>query len=526
MTFGDLLRQRRQAARLTQEELAATSGISARTISDLERGRAKKPQAETIRRLAAGLSLSESVLPSFQLAARSGAELSRHATRNIPPDVAAFTGREDELARITATIRQGGVLGVYAIDGMPGVGKTTLAVRAAHDHAGWFPDGQIFLQLDGHNPGREPLDPADALTSLLAATGIGASEVPESIGERTDLWRDRTADRRLLLVLDDAVDAGQVLPLLPSGRSSLVLITSRRRLGNLTDAHSISVGTLPASQAAQLFVRLADRDDVRPADLAVGAITQLCGGLPLAIGIAARQLRFHPAWTAADLAEDLQAARDEHELLSADNLPVASAFALSYSGLSEHHQEMFRRLALHPGSDIEPFAAGALAGVELAVARRQLKFLYTRNLLLEPSRGRYRFHDLIREYAQSLVADDPASDRDRTLGRLFDYYAKTAEQAERQLDYRPAGFPVLKRREQDAVAQPRLRDRFLAQTWVRDERENLTACLGFADRAGDDIQTLELTAALAPVLRSDGPFSAAVSRHPGLFTPFGRSAAQ
>ena len=203
----------------------------------------------------------------------------------------------------------GGVVGIHAIGGMAGVGKTAFAVHAAHRLADRFPGGQIFLPLHGHTPGQQPVDPADALASLLLTAGVPAGQIPPGLEARMALWRDRLAERQLLLVLDDAASSEQVRPLLPGAGGSLVLVTSRRHLSALEDATAVSLDTLPPDEAAALLVRLAGRAGLSPDDPAVAEITRLCGFLPLAIGMVARQLHHHPAWTAAGRAAELAAAR-------------------------------------------------------------------------------------------------------------------------------------------------------------------------------------------------------------------------
>jgi hypothetical protein len=186
------------------------------------------------------------------------------AMRSLPRDVAAFTGRHRELDQLMkATVTAGGVVGIHAIGGMAGVGKTAFAVHAAHHLAGRFPAGQIFLQLHGHTPGRAPVDPAGALASLLLAVGVPAGQVPDGLEERAALWRDRVAGKQLLLVLDDAAGSEQVRPLLPGAGGSLVLVTSRRHLSALDDATVVNLDTLPPGESAALLVRLTGRAALR-----------------------------------------------------------------------------------------------------------------------------------------------------------------------------------------------------------------------------------------------------------------------
>jgi class 3 adenylate cyclase len=369
------------------------------------------------------------------------------ATRALPRDLASFTGRQHELRALAAAAGAGGVVGIHAIGGMAGVGKTAFAVHAAHRLAGRFPGGQIFLPLHGHTPGQAPVDPADALASLLATIGVPAGQIPAGLEARMALWRDRLAGQQLLLILDDAVSSEQVLPLLPGSGGSLVLVTSRRHLSALEDATTVSLDILPPQEAAGLLVRLAGRAGLDPDDAAVGQITRLCGYLPLAIGMAARQLHHHPAWTPAGRAAELAAARDRLELMATENLSVAAAFDLSYADLADGQQRLFRRLGLHPGADIDGYAAAALDGTDLPAARRGLEGLYDQYLLAEPAPGRYRMHDLIREHARALAGrEDPDRDRDQATARLLDYYQHTAARADALIarQARPAPPPPLR----------------------------------------------------------------------------------
>jgi Tetratricopeptide repeat len=319
------------------------------------------------------------------------------------------------------------------------------------------------------------------------------------------------AGRQLLLVLDDAAGSEQVLPLLPGTGGSLVLVTSRRQLFALEDAIAVSLDTLPAGDAAGLLVRLAGRPGLGAGDPGIAEITGLCGYLPLAIGMVARQLRHHPAWTPAGRAADLAAARDRLELMATENLSVAAAFDLSYEDLDPDLRRLFRRLGLHPGTQIDDHAAAALDGTGLPAARRGLEALYDQHLLTEPAPGRYRMHDLIREHAR-VLADRLDPDRELATARLLDYYqhaaARTAVLTARQT--RPGGTGA-----QDATsaAIPALADSEQAVTWARAERASLLACLDHAASAGQHARVIALTAALAGFWRHDGPWADAITRH-------------
>jgi len=332
------------------------------------------------------------------------------ATRALPRDTAAFTGRHGELAQLMGTLAAaeagGAVVAIHAVDGMAGTGTTTFAVHAAHRLAGAFPDGQFFLPLHAHTAGQQPVDPAEALASLLLTAGVAAAQIPPGLEARAGRWREQVAGKKILLLLDDAAGHEQVRPLLPGAAASLVLVTSRRRLALLEDAAVIGLDVLPPDQAATLLARLAGRAGIHAGDPAVAEVSRLCGYLPLAIGMAASQLRHHPTWTAAQLADGLAYTRDRLALRHAGNLAVAAAFGLSYEDLTAGQQRLFRRLGLVPSPDFDAHTAAALDDTSLDEGRRRLDELYGKHLLTEPAPGRFRLHDLLREHARAM-ADAP-----------------------------------------------------------------------------------------------------------------------
>ncbi len=353
---------------------------------------------------------------------------------SLPPDTAAFTGRGGELERITAAVTgggaDGGVVAIRAVNGMPGVGKTALAVHAGHLLQAGFPDRQLFVDLRGHTPGQEPVAPQDALAGLLAAVGVEPRALPEDLTGRSGLWRDKMAGQKALLILDNAASSAQVTPLLPGAEGCLVLVTSRRHLADLPGAvRPVLLEVLPPGQARQMFTRLAPRAAGAP-PAAVAELTDLAGNLPLAISLLARLYNRHPAWTLADLAAETRA---RLLTLAAENDSVAAAFAVSYDHLDPGRQAFFRRLGLHPGTTLDAFAAAALAGTGVAEAAGLLDALHGEGLLTETGYRRYGMHDLIRRYAADQAAADPADGRDAALGRLLDYYEHTAARAEAML---------------------------------------------------------------------------------------------
>ena len=531
LSFAGLLRQLRAEAKLTQEELAEAAGLSPRSVSDLERGINRTAHKDTALLLADALGLAEPVRELFVavargkapaaevLAARQGVApgaFAAAATRSLPRDIASFTGRQAELSRLLETLAAaavgGGVVGIHAIDGMAGIGKTTFAVHAAHQLTGSFPDGQFFLPLHAHTLGQRPVEPADALASLLLTAGISVQQIPPGLEARAGRWRDQVAGKKILLVLDDAAGHEQVKPLLPGTAGSLVLVTSRRRLAALDDAAQISLDTLPPGDAAALLARLAARPGMRAGDAAVGQITRLCGYLPLAIGMLASQLRNHLTWTCGQLAADLVAARDRLALMHAENVSVAAAFDLSYADLTPGAQQLFRRLGLVPGPSIDAYAAAALDAITLDTARRCLDELYDQHLLAEPAPGRYQLHDLVREHARALATADSAAETDAAAGWLLDYYLHTALAAGQQIPAWTAvqGRPPPGPAPADA---PQLANLGQAAAWLETERPNLHAAADYAAASGRHLHAVQIPAAMGDFLRAHGDWDQAAALH-------------
>lgn len=489
-----------------------------------EKKEAQKKKAEALRRAIRNTLEKQSApgQPEPTTGERQPAPQMRQATaapspRTLPRDIASFTGREAQLLRLeadAAACESARVVPVYSIGGLAGVGKTAFAVHAAHRLAPRFPDGQIFLPLHGHTPGKNPVDPADALATLLQICGFAPPSIPADVEARVARWRDYLADRRMLLLFDDAVGAEQVRPLLPGGGGSLVLITSRQHLIDLEDTKSLSLEVLERRDAAGLLVKLADRPDLDRGDPAVRVIAEQCSRLPLAIGMLARQLHHHPAWTAAQVAGDLAAAQNRLDLLETGTASVAAAFDLSYADLTEDQQRLFRRLGLHPGTDVDSYAAAALADIDVTAARRRLSALYEHYLLTETTSGRYCLHDLIREHARIKVAADQASDRDAAMGRLLQYYLDGATAAEAVLSRQSPAVPDRPASLSPAHPPlPDLTDSAAALAWVRAEHSSLLACLDHVSATGQHAHVVALTRGVAALLRLDVPWTDAIARH-------------
>jgi tetratricopeptide (TPR) repeat protein/transcriptional regulator with XRE-family HTH domain len=526
LSFAGLLRRLRDDAGLTQEELAEAASLSPRSVSDLERGVNLTARHDTARLLAGALGLTGPQRALFEAAARgrvpagevlAAGKGAAAATRTLPRDIASFTGRAAELAQLAGAVTGaaaagGGVVGIHAIGGMAGVGKTAFAVHAAHRLAGQFPDGQFFLPLHAHTQGQRPVDPADALTSLLLTAGVGAQQIPPGLQARAGRWRDYLAGKKVLLLLDDAASHEQVTPLLPGTGGNMVLVTSRRHLTALEDAAAISLDTLAPEEAAALLARLAGRPGLGSGDGPASEITRLCGYLPLAIGMLARQLHHHPAWTPAGLAADLAAAAGRLELMRAENLSVAAAFDLSYQDLTPGQQRLFRRLGVHPGTDIDGYAAAALDDTDLAAARHHLDGLYDQYLLTEPARGRYGLHDLLREHARALAADGDPADASAAAGRLLDYYLHTAAAAGQHIATRNTAVPRPPPGGRPAVA-PQLSTAGQASAWLDAERANLHDAVGYAAESGRPAHAIAIPAAISGFLFARGHWDQAAALH-------------
>jgi tetratricopeptide (TPR) repeat protein/transcriptional regulator with XRE-family HTH domain len=517
--FGVYLRQLRNAAGLTQEELAAAEQLSPRSVSDLERGVSRTARPETARRLAAALGLTESALVRFRAAAAGrqrqpiDAEVVLAApvnpalamVRALPRDLGSFTGRAAELSQLTGSVTDAaasGVVGIYAIGGLAGIGKTSLAVHAAHQLAPEFPDGQMFLHLHAHTPGRRPVDPSDALASLLRVAGY-SRRLPSDLDGRSACWRTHLAGKKVLLVLDDAASHEQVRPLLPGTEGSLVLVTSRRRLAGLEDVAVISLDILPEADAAQLFAATAGRPSLGADDPDVAQVVRLCGCLPLAVGMLGRQLAHHPAWTVTYLAAALVEARNRLDLLSAENLSVAAAFDLSYRDLTAAQRRLFRRLGLHPGADVDGYAAAVMAGTSPAAASRTLRALYDQHLITEPVPGRYRMHDLLRAHARTLAASDEPAIVEQSLIRLLNYFLQAAMAASAHIAARVLGSRPPPTAAPPACAPP-LSTSAQAAQWLEEERANLHAAVGYAAASGHHEHAVRIAAAVSGFLFSRG----------------------
>jgi len=358
--------------------------------------------------------------------------------RELPAPVAGFVGRADELALLTGLLDRSGeqappAIVISAIGGTAGVGKTALAVQWAHQVAGRFPDGQLYVNLRGYDPDR-PMTAADALAGFLRALGVAGQDIPLEEDERAARYRSRLAGRRVLIVLDNAGSVEQVRPLLPGSPGCAVLVTSRDALAGLVardGAARVELDLLPSAEAVGLLGELIGGrvgEDLAAAQTIAGQ----CCRLPLALRVAAELAASRPDAPLADLAGELADRQRRLELLQAggdQRTAVRAVFSWSYRHLDPDAARAFRLAGLHPGPDFETYAAAALTGSDLERARATLGTLARAHMIQSTGPGRYVMHDLLRAYARELAADDGEEEQHAALTRLLDYYLHTASMA-------------------------------------------------------------------------------------------------
>ncbi|HEX5402812.1 MAG TPA: BTAD domain-containing putative transcriptional regulator [Pseudonocardiaceae bacterium] len=345
----------------------------------------------------------------------------------LPHDTRDFSGRPAEISLLLADARRAAPTApvISAIDGMGGVGKTTLAIHIAHQVAKDYPDGQYFIDLHGFSRGTDPVTPEQALDTLLRASGLPPTLIPAGLDDRSALWRSRMAGQRVLLVLDNATDTDQVQPLLPGTPGVLVIMTSRRKLTALDSTAPVSLDVLPADTAIALFTRIAGADRVADEPAGVEQVVELCGRLPLAIRIAAARLRHRGTWSVADLVDRLRTHLRRTRFLQTNDCDVMAVLRLSYRYLSKQQQRLFRLLSLQPGPTFDAYAAAALAGLPLADAEQCLDVLFEDNLLRQDTAGRFYLHDLVADCTAELLAEH-SDDTEAARRSLFDYYLHAA----------------------------------------------------------------------------------------------------
>ncbi|ANW16800.1 AfsR/SARP family transcriptional regulator [Streptomyces clavuligerus] len=418
-----------------QAEALAVYADTRRLLAD-ELGVDPRPELsrlqERILRADAGLTRPGTAAPRFPVGAPV---LVRPA--QLPSGVPDFTGHEDRVRELADWLADPGhpAVAVCALAGVPGVGKSTLAVHVAHAARHRFPDGQLYIDLQRTEPRADR--PGAVLGAFLHALGVPQSGIPEGREARAALYRSVLAGRRLLVLLDNARDAAQIRPLLPGTAGCAVLVTSRTRMVDLAGARLIDLDVMSPEEALQLFTRIvgAERADAEP-EAALHTFAA-CGFLPLALRMAASRLAARRAWTVSDLAARLADESRRLGGLQAGELAVRAPFDRAYRGLGPGQARAFRLLALADGPEIPAAAAAAMLGLPLHTAEDLLEDLVDASLLASAAPGRYHYHDLVRLHARSCAErDETPGDRQEALARLLRFSLATTAPPVR--DIRPA----------------------------------------------------------------------------------------
>ena len=353
------------------------------------------------------------------------------APAQLPANLPTFTGRRDQIAELVELLSTNST--IAAISGMAGVGKTALAVHYAHQIASRFPDGQLYVNLRGFDPAAQALSPMEVLRLFLDALGVAAQRIPAEPDAATALYRSHLSGRRVLILLDNARDSAQVVPLLPGSAGCLVIVTSRHQMADLVathGAHPLALDLLSMDEARDMLARRVGADRVAAEPAAVEEIMAACDRLPLALATVAAQAALNRGFPLSTVADELRRARGSLQAFAGPEAAIdaRAVFSWSYRALSGDAARLLRLLALHPpGAEAGVEAVASLAGVGLARARAGLTELSRANLVMQPSPGRYTFHDLLRAYAVELV-EATETDDERILAqrRLFDHYLYTA----------------------------------------------------------------------------------------------------
>lgn len=514
--FARLLARHRRATGLTQEELAEKSGISARAISDMERGKVRRPQHRTLQALATALAVGEPELAQFLGTAgyRQTPALPRAAEppavdrplHELPPEVADLAGREHEALRLLDMVdaaepdahRTATVISLY---GAPGVGKTTFAVHVGHRLVERYPDGCLFVNLRGMDPDR--LTAEQALRRMLIALGVPEARLPAGLDECSGLYRSLLRDRRMLLLLDNAADEAQVRPLLPSSPGSLVLITSRRVLSGLESVARIPLEVLRPEMSARLLASIIGPQRVAAEPEAAARVAELCGHLPLALRIAGNRLATRPRWRIENLVRQLGDQQRRLTVLTAGDLQVRSAFEVSYRQCGEQARAVFRRLALITGPDVTVDLAAVLSESDRDAAECALEELVDASLLDSTTApGRCVLHDLMRSFAweRLMVEEAPAGVREAEA-RMTAWLLRVGTQAGRMLC--PPGSGQGPPADPDGVVATREE----AVRWLDSEKPRWVAAVRHAVRTGDHEAVLAFSQAMHwySDIRVDGP---------------------
>jgi tetratricopeptide (TPR) repeat protein/transcriptional regulator with XRE-family HTH domain len=500
-TLGELLREFRIAANLTQGALAEKAGLSEQGVSLLERGTRRRPRLSTVHALAEALALDPADEELLSQAARGQfgrpsattpplrSDPASAVPRQLPPTLADFTGRDTELEALSDVLTDdaGSTVRLAAITGMGGVGKTSLAIHVAHLTADSYPDGHLYLDLRGYGPG-EPVQPAEAISQLLRSLGIDAITIPEGTEEAAALYRSRIAGRRVLVLLDNANGAAQIRPLLPGVPGAGVLVTSRRGLTALPGFFQVSLEPLSEADSFTLLSRIAGDERIGAEAPAARAIAQLTGRLPLAVRLIGARLAARPSWPVEHMVNQLQDERRRLDELGTGQSGVRSNIAASVEFLAGSDEDLDRRaaaaldlLGLPNGGELITSTAARLLDETEDATEQMLERLVDLNLLISLGPGHYRLHDLIRAYARErahqVLSDGARAD---ALARVLTFYTGMAWRCQ-QLTHGASQRLTLAGDSLRTV--PAQTDVNAALQWLDDERASLTEAFQQARRA-------------------------------------------
>lgn len=479
----------------------------AREILSQELGIEPGPE---LQRLHGRILRADAGLESAEPRQESTAPAARIVPRQLPAAPARFVGRRGELAALSGLLDQArpgaGAVVISAIAGMPGVGKTALAMHWSHLVSDRFPDGQLYMNLRGHDPLAAPVDPGEVLGAFLAALGAPAGSVPAGMLDRAALYRSLLAGRRMLVVLDNARDEQQVRPLLPGSGGCLALVTSRAGLAGLVaaeDARPVWLDVLSSSEAHDLLSHRLGRERVTAEPAATAELIRLCAGLPLALSIAAARATGRSPARIGDIVADLRQAVLDALDPGDPATSVRRVFFSSYRDLSAGAARAFRLLGLHPGPDLSLAAAASLLGATRGQARGALSELTRAHLLVEPSPGRFACHDLIRSYAAERAEHDGSpAERAAAIHRVLDHYLHTAAAA--ALLLRPTRPKIMLGGCQRGVTPEDLAGPAPALAWLKAEYPVLLGMVALAAEGGFATHAWQIARALTDFLFRQG----------------------